>query len=57
MFNFKKTKEQATAKETTQAIEKSYLFDDAASKINQEGEENKKVHGQDGVCCGSCGGD
>jgi len=53
MFNFKKTKEQAT----DQVNEESNQFENAVIKTNQEEEENKKVHGQNDVCCGSCGGE
>lgn len=54
MFNFfKKNTEQASNKETPQP-EQFTNADNADSAVKTE---KKKVHGQDGVCCGSCGGE
>ncbi len=54
MFNFlKKNTEQASSKETTIPEQ----FTNAANAESAEETEKRKVHGQDGVCCGSCGGE
>lgn len=55
MFNlFKKDPKQA-ANNTETA--KSEQFKDAADTNSAPTTEKKKVHGEDGVCCGSCGGE
>ena len=54
MFNiFNKNKEQSTDEVTAQSNE----FENAVKGNSNEESENKKIHGQDGVCCGSCGGE
>lgn len=53
MFNFNKTKEQSS----DQATDKSTQYENSATEAKQEQGEKKKVHVQDGVCCGGCGGE
>ena len=53
MFNiFKNTSEKTnnTASTHRDSVLQEAKNNDSAS------EENKKVHGEDGVCCGGCGG-
>ncbi|TWX72032.1 CCGSCS motif protein [Colwellia demingiae] len=54
MFNiFKTNKEQTNDDVSAQSNE---LESAVKNNSNEEG-ENKKVHGEDGVCCGGCGGE
>lgn len=50
---FKKNTEQVTSNETVQSGEQENIGNENLANEN----EKKKVHGQDGVCCGSCGGE
>jgi CCGSCS motif protein len=54
MFNiFKTNKAQANDDVSAQSTE----FENAVKSNSSKGQENKKVHGEDGVCCGGCGGE
>ncbi|PKH88083.1 MULTISPECIES: CCGSCS motif protein [Colwellia] len=54
MFNiFKTNKAQTNDNVSAQSNE----HDNAVKNNSTEEEENKKVHGEDGVCCGGCGGE
>ncbi len=54
MFNiFKKSTEQTSNEEASSKPDQFKSAVDANTPIP----EKKKVHGEDGVCCGSCGGE
>jgi CCGSCS motif protein len=54
MFNiFKKNNEQAKNDATLQSTN----LENMSSENSNVESENKKVHGQEGVCCRSCGGE
>ena len=54
MFNFFKSTKTPKNSETSK---ESNLYENAGTDSQQQEGEKKKVHGQDGVCCGSCGGE
>jgi len=54
MLNFfKSQKLNASDRKTDQ---NQVLQDQAVKSENKTSAEEKKVHGEDGVCCGGCGG-
>ena len=50
---FKKNNEQPTHNEAVQSGEQKNI----ANENSTNESEKKNIHGQDGVCCGSCGGE
>lgn len=54
MFKFfNATKEESISEVANQSAPHENEINDT----NETAEEKKKVHGEDGVCCGSCGGE
>ena len=54
MFNLFKKKTEQTSSDTAATPSQ---FKNAADNNSVIEPEKKKTHGQDGVCCGSCGGE
>lgn len=48
----------ATKEDTSSEVEnQSAQHENETNGTNQTSGEKKKVHGEDGVCCGGCGGE
>lgn len=52
MFNFIKKADKEQTSENSLSSQKNNAVDEYTPA-----QEPKKVHGEDGVCCGSCGGE
>ncbi len=52
MFNFIKTADKEQTSDSSVLSQKSNAVDEYTPA-----QESKKVHGEDGVCCGGCGGE
>lgn len=57
MFKFFKAAHTTNEESTSEVAKKSAPHENESSDTSLAVGEKKKVHGEEGVCCGSCGGE